>query len=140
MVVVSTSGYFVTVVGPYLADQKNNDASILNHMLKTNVENIKTWVNEEDVFIVDRGFRDSLALLEELGIRAEMPAFMNKGDKQMSTENANASRLVTKVSTSRLFHNINVRNCQGPEHLQSVYDLILLMTYFKGYVDNSDLG
>ena len=102
MIVVTTSGYFVTVMGPYLADQKNNDASILNHMMKTNVEDIKTWVNEEDVFIVDRGFRDSLALLEELGIQAEMPAFMNKGEKQMSTENANASRLVTKVSTVKL--------------------------------------
>jgi len=27
MVVVSTTGYFITVVGPYLSDSKNNDAS-----------------------------------------------------------------------------------------------------------------
>ena len=98
MVVVTTSGYFVTVVGPYLADSKNNDASILNHMLKSNVEEMKEWVNEEDVFIVDRGFRDSLELLDDLGIQAKMPAFLKKGEKQMTTEDANMSRLVTKVS------------------------------------------
>jgi hypothetical protein len=33
--VVVTTGYFVTVVGPYLSDAKNNDAFILKHM--TNV-------------------------------------------------------------------------------------------------------
>ena len=98
MVVVTSSGYFVSVVGPYLADAKNNDVSILNHMLKTNVEEIKEWIHEDDVFIVDRGFRDSLDLLEDLGIRAKMPAFMKKGDRQMPTEDANASRLVTKVN------------------------------------------
>lgn len=68
-------------------------------MLKSNVEDIKNWVKEEDVFIVDRGFRDSLQLLEDLGIKAEMPAFMSRGEKQMSTEDATASILVTKVSS-----------------------------------------
>jgi hypothetical protein len=41
MVVVSTDGYFLTVVGPYLADHRNNDAAILNHMLRSNIEDIK---------------------------------------------------------------------------------------------------
>ncbi len=77
--------------------QKNNDASILNHILKKNIENIEDWVEENDVFIVDRGFRDSIALLESMGIKAEMPCFLKKGEKQMSTEDANSSRLVTKV-------------------------------------------
>ena len=99
MVVVSTTGYFVTVVGPYLSDSKNNDASILKHMLNTNVEDVKQWVQEDDIFIVDRGFRDSLELLEDLGIKAEMPSFMIKGQKQMSVDEANSSRLVTKVCT-----------------------------------------
>jgi len=99
MVVVSITGYFVTVVGPYLSDSKNNDASILKHMLNTNVEDIKQWVQEDDIFIVDRGFRDSLELLEDLGIKAEMPSFMIKGQKQMSVDEANSSRLVTKVCT-----------------------------------------
>jgi hypothetical protein len=95
MVIVSTTGYFVSVVGPYIA--KNNDASILNHIMKQNVEDIRNWVQGDDIFVVDRGFRDSLEYLEQLGIKAEMPAFMTKGEKQMTTEDANASRLVTKV-------------------------------------------
>ncbi|OWF49584.1 uncharacterized protein LOC110451517 isoform X2 [Mizuhopecten yessoensis] len=97
MIVVSTTGYFITVLGPYFADYKNNDASILKHILHNNIEDIKNWVEENDIFIVDRGFRDSLELLEDLGIKAEMPCFMQKGQKQMTTQDANASRLVTKV-------------------------------------------
>ena len=49
------------------------------------------------IFFVDRGFRDSLVYLEELGIKAEIPSFMEKGEKQMTTDAANMSRLVTKV-------------------------------------------
>ncbi|XP_062566452.1 uncharacterized protein LOC134228771 [Saccostrea cucullata] len=97
MVVVSTDGYFLSVVGPYLADYKNNDASILNHMLKTNVEDMKNWFKDDDVFIVDRGFRDAIEVLEEFGIKAQMPCLLGKGDKQMSDLDANASRLVTKI-------------------------------------------
>ncbi|KAK3099402.1 hypothetical protein FSP39_003842 [Pinctada imbricata] len=83
-------------MGPYLA--RNNDASILNHILETNVEDIRGWIQEDDVFIVDRGFRDSAAYLEKLGIKAEMPAFMTRGESQMSTDSVNTSRLVTKLS------------------------------------------
>lgn len=35
VVVVTTTGHFVTTVGPYLADNKNNDANILTHILKS---------------------------------------------------------------------------------------------------------
>lgn len=97
MVIVTTTGYYVSVLGPYFADNKNNDASILNHILKNNIEEIKQWVKTSDIFVVDRGFRDSVELLSHLGIQAEIPAFMKKGEKQMQTEEANASRLVTKV-------------------------------------------
>lgn len=48
---------------------------------------------------VDRGFRDSITYLQDLGIKVEMPSFMEKGERQMSTEAANTSRLVTKVNT-----------------------------------------
>lgn len=95
--IVTTTGYFIAVIGPYLADAKNNDASILQHILNNNIEEIRNWVTGDDIFIVDRGFRDALPYLESLGIQAEMPKLMNKGDKQMSTEDANLSRLVTKI-------------------------------------------
>lgn len=95
MIVVTTSGYYLSVLGPYVA--KNNDAAILSHIMKTNKEDVLKWIEERDVFVVDRGFRDSLTLLEDLGLVSAMPAFMKKGEKQMSTADANTSRLVTKV-------------------------------------------
>ena len=95
MVIVSTTGYFIDILGPYVA--KNNDASILNHIMNRNIKDIKDFVLERDIFVVDRGFRDSLDLLEEMGIQASMPKFMKKGDKQMADLDANQSRMVTKV-------------------------------------------
>lgn len=97
MVIVTTTGHFVNIIGPYLADGKNNDAAILNHILKSNIDDVKDFLEEGDVLVVDRGFRDSLELLEDLGIHAKMPALMTKGQKQLQSDEANESRLVTKV-------------------------------------------
>lgn len=55
MVIVTTTGYYISIIGPYLADYKNNDASILNHILKTNIENIRSWIKEDDMFVEDSG-------------------------------------------------------------------------------------
>jgi hypothetical protein len=79
LVVVTTTGQFVAIHGPYIA--RNNDASILNRMLKCNINDIKGFVKDNDIFVVDRGFRDSLTLLDDLGIKAAMPSFMKKGEK-----------------------------------------------------------
>lgn len=38
MIVVTTSGYYLSVLGPYVA--KNNDAAILSHIMKTNKEDV----------------------------------------------------------------------------------------------------
>lgn len=95
MIIVTTSGYYLSVLGPYVA--KNNDAVILSHIMKTNKEDVLKWIEERDVFVVDSGSRDSLTLLEDLGLVSAMPAFMKKGEKQMSTADANTSRLVTKI-------------------------------------------
>lgn len=83
-VISTTSGYFLSILGPYLADSKNSDAAIHNHVIAKNVDTIRQWVKDEDVMVyfVDRGFRDSLQVLEDLGIKAQMPSFLKKGDKQ----------------------------------------------------------
>ncbi|XP_060085720.1 uncharacterized protein LOC132565127 [Ylistrum balloti] len=96
MMFVTTTGYIVSVLGPYFADSKNNDASILNQILNSNIQEIKEWIQENDVFVVDRGFRDSMDLLQQLGIQTEMPSF-SKQRKQHTTGESNASRLVTKI-------------------------------------------
>ena len=64
MMVVTTTGYILSVLGPYLADSKNNDAGILRHMLASNTEEIAAWLNEGDVIVVDRGFRDAADVLQ----------------------------------------------------------------------------
>lgn len=72
--------------------------------MKNDIEDTKHWVEENDAFIVDRGFRDSVDMLDRR-IKSEMPCFITKGQKQMTTEYANASRSVTKVmSQFRLSH------------------------------------
>lgn len=81
MVAVTATGHFVTAVGLYLADNKNNNANILTLMLKSNFKYIKHWVQEKYMFVVDRGFRCATSLLKDMGIQSEMPCFMKRGDK-----------------------------------------------------------
>lgn len=59
-------GYFIFVMGFYIV--KNNDVIILNYVMKINIEDICDWVREEDIFVIDRGFRDFLDFFEEMGI------------------------------------------------------------------------
>lgn len=92
MMVVSTTGYIIDVFGSYLADSKNNDAKILNSMVAGSLARLRTWLMSDYIFIVDRGFRDSLETLQDLAFQTKMPWFA-----QYTTEEANESRLVTKV-------------------------------------------
>lgn len=96
MVIVGTDGYILDVIGPYFADSSNNDASITKHFLRHS-HLARSWFKENDVFIVDRGFRDAVDFLEEAGFQVKMPCYLPKGSKQHSTEEANMSRLITKV-------------------------------------------
>jgi hypothetical protein len=45
---------------------------------------------------VDRGFRDSVAVMQALGLDIAMPPFLD-GKRQFSAEEANQSRCITKV-------------------------------------------
>ena len=123
MVFISTSGYVLSVLGPYLSDSKNNEAQILNHVLE-NIEEIHSWLHVDDVVIVDRGFRDAVDFLEsKFGIKCQMAAFLPKEQNQFDTENSNCSRLVTKIRwvVESLMEELNwrylerfcpIRNCQ----------------------------
>ncbi|XP_052280296.1 uncharacterized protein LOC127877986 isoform X5 [Dreissena polymorpha] len=102
MIVVSTTGYIISILGPYLADSKNSDANILKHIINQNTEDFKSWIQEGDVVVVDRGFRDASTVLEELGVTMQMPSFMRKGSTQHTSEESNKSRLVTKVTMCEL--------------------------------------
>ena len=96
MSIVFPDGYVLDSIGPYYADGKNNDAGITEHILGLNGD-LTEWLQEGDVCVVDRGFRDVIDVYEELGLEARMPSFLKQGIAQHSAEEANQSRIVTKV-------------------------------------------
>lgn len=97
IMLVAPDGYIIAVHGPYFADGQNNDASCLKDDLENDISGLKGWLEEEDIFIVDRGYRDCIEYLQSIGIQSEMPKYLEKGLKQHSAEEANQSRLVTKT-------------------------------------------
>ena len=74
-----------------------NDARILKRILSTGSDLVKL-LKEEDFFIVDRGFRDAIQILKEkYKIKTIMPSLLPKNKKQLTAEEANNSRLCTKM-------------------------------------------
>jgi hypothetical protein len=96
MMIVGPDGYILHCIQHYASDHKNNDAAILQHAMSSNPA-FKDWLNRGDVFVVDRGFLDARTFLENEGYALKMPAFLPKGEKQLSTGDANSSRIVTKL-------------------------------------------
>ena len=60
-------------------------------------EEIKKWLREGGIFVVYSRFRHSVNFFNELVIKIEMPAFLDNGQKQLTTEQNNTSRLVKKI-------------------------------------------
>ena len=83
MMLVASDGYILSVFCPYLADERNTDAKLTEHMFKSNNENKLEWFEEGDVLFVDRGFRDVANLLEDFGIKTHMPRFIAKYQKKL---------------------------------------------------------
>ena len=87
-------GYCLDTLGPF--EGTKNDASIASHIAQTN-DKLTTWCSEGDTMIVDRGFRDAVDIFTDLGWEAKMPAYLKKGQKQHTTQEANEARSVTKT-------------------------------------------
>lgn len=68
----------MSVLGPYRADGKNKDASFTKHMFKSNAKNLAKWISDDDVCIVDRGFRDFVDFLKSYGLQVDMPYYLSK--------------------------------------------------------------
>ena len=58
---------------------------------------LREWFQNGDIFIVNRGYRDVLLLLENLDIRHKMPALLQPSQRQLDTQVANDSRTITKT-------------------------------------------
>lgn len=79
MVFVTTNGYYIDVIGPFEATQ--NDASIMSAIFDSHKEAIMSKLQANDVFLLDRGFRDCGEMLESKGFIVRMPEFITKTDK-----------------------------------------------------------
>jgi exosome complex RNA-binding protein Rrp4 len=85
--IVAPDGYIIDVFGPYKGTV--NDAAIMKQVS----EQVRSVLGEGDV-LVDRGFREAVDHLTALDLDVRMPD-LNVG-KQLTTEQANRTRLVTK--------------------------------------------
>jgi hypothetical protein len=97
MILCTTDGYILAVLGPYLADGKNSDACIFVHQFESQTDNdaqsLRELIQQGDIWIVDRGFRGVSDKYPEQTIH--MPSF--ESDGQATADEANHSRRVTKV-------------------------------------------
>lgn len=98
--IVCADGYILDVLGPYSA--RTTDADIMKMVLQNHNEPIENgafnyFLHRGDVFILDRGFRDSIPTIETYGYEAHMPPSKQREETQLSTEQANKSRLITIV-------------------------------------------
>jgi hypothetical protein len=83
MILILPSGYILEAAGMYGADNDNNDAKILQHMLKSSP--LLEFLNPNDHMIVDRGFRDCVDDLEDSGLQVLMPKLLQKQKKRTIT-------------------------------------------------------
>ncbi|CAB0041034.1 unnamed protein product [Trichogramma brassicae] len=98
---VAPDGYILDVHGPFFSDSQNNDASMMRYQWE-NDENLRNWFEDRDIFIVDRGYRDVVPMLENLGFECRMPPTIRTGQNQLTTEDANEARMITKTSQGSL--------------------------------------
>lgn len=92
MVCVASDGTIICTVGPFKATE--NDATIMAKILPENIPAMRNF-RENDVMLVDRGFRDCVEAFEERGFQVRVPSHAG-GSQQLSTIEANRTRFVTK--------------------------------------------
>ena len=91
---VLTDGFALDVSGPFEANI--SDANLLKDLIASEQFQSKFKPNEI-IFIVDRGFQNCINYVENLGYEIYMPTCKDFKEKQLSTFEANKTRLVTKV-------------------------------------------
>ena len=97
MMIVATKGYMVSAMGPYHSDSKNNDSMMTKHIIYNDREDVRQWLQKGNVLVVDRGLHDCISKFEQFGYKTRMPAFLQKFERQLTTEGVNDTRLATAV-------------------------------------------
>lgn len=93
--IVFPDGYILEAAGPYFCDSKNNDAANIRHHYQ--YSDILLFLEEDDCFIFDRGFRDVVDETTENGLSVVMPSLLTGKRTQFTCEEANSSRKVCAI-------------------------------------------
>lgn len=94
--IVGSDGYILDIQGPYFSNAANNDAKILLNEFYRDVDGMNGWFDRQDIFILDRGYRDAIPHLQRMGVHTIMPPLLENGP-QFQTAEANQARLITKT-------------------------------------------
>jgi len=96
MSVVFPDGYVLDTLGPFFSNSRNNDSGMTAEILSDDNCGLRQWVEQGDqVVIADKGFVSVVPYLTKLGLECYHPS-LSRG-KQDSVEEANKTRMVTKV-------------------------------------------
>ncbi|CAF4540445.1 unnamed protein product, partial [Rotaria magnacalcarata] len=60
-----------------------------------NEQEVLSWLRDNDVLVLDRGFRDTVNTLNRVGLQVAMPGFLHN-KTQFPADEANRTRFVTK--------------------------------------------
>lgn len=91
--IVFSDGHILDVLGPYAAVK--TDADIMSDIMQDEENPLHYFLQENDVFLLDRGFRDSLGDIEACGYSSYVPPSKSRNETQLTTEQSNEARSVT---------------------------------------------
>lgn len=97
VMLVASDGYILDVHGPYFADTRNNDAALLQKELEDRNGPFRQWLEDGDIFIADRGYRDAVPFMNNINLEIKIPPFLQQNQRQFTTMEANLSRIITKT-------------------------------------------
>ena len=99
MAIILPNGKIFDFIGPFYSDSKHNDENIWLEIEKKNMGNIKSIFKEKkDEFLGDKGF----SRIQNNLFKINHPVVLEKNSKQLTTLEANRSRLVTMLRNANL--------------------------------------
>lgn len=90
--IVLPSGYILEAAGSYFCDAKNNDAANIRHHYEHS--DLLLFLDEDDFFVFDRGYRDVVKETEAHGFSVFMPSLLTGKRTHFECSEANSSRKV----------------------------------------------
>jgi hypothetical protein len=92
LLIVFPSGHILEAAGPFFCDSSNNDAACMKYHYDNS--DLFLFLEDEDFFIFDRGFRDAVEETTSNGFTVYMPSLLDQKRKSFTSEEANESRKV----------------------------------------------